>query len=130
VKKVTLLSLVLVYLVLSIGIGKSTHFCLGREHHSSLFSFEATKCICSKYQTKKSCCKDETTLVKIADDQSINEIVSSVSPSLFLVAVFEAASVSVNFTLKEQKADSYLPPPPKIPIYQSVCSLVFYEGIA
>lgn len=128
--RLTVISLIVVYLTLSVGVGKSTHFCMGREHHSSLFSFdESKKCPCSLYAAAKSCCKDETEVVKIEDDQTTGKIIQSNSPGLILVAtLFTKVSTIGISQVKINTIDECIAHPPKVPIYQSVCSLVFYDS--
>lgn len=128
-KRLAIILLIGVYLILSVGIGKSTHFCMGREHHSSLFSFESKKCACSVYAATKNCCKDETELVKIIDDQTTGKIIQSNLPDLILIGtLFTTVSNLGICQIKVNTAEDYIFPPPKIPIYQSVCSLVFYDS--
>ncbi len=130
-KKLAIISLSCLYLLLSVGVAKSTHFCMGREQNTSLFSFEAKKCYCfrSAEQTK-SCCADEHELVKIENDQSASQVIHLPTPEFNLISelFFEQQKVlllpSVLLVAVEVN-----PPPPKIPIYQTVCSLVFYESV-
>jgi hypothetical protein len=129
VKKLALISLSCLYLLLSVGIAKSTHFCMGREQNTSLFSFEAKKCPCfrSSAQTK-SCCADEHKLVKIEDDQSTGQVIHSPIPEFNLIGDLFSETKEALLPLSEVQLTAELnPPPPKIPIYQTVCSLVFYE---
>jgi hypothetical protein len=124
-----MLGLAIVYLTLSIGVGKSTHFCLGREHHTTLFSFDE-KCACAAYPTKKSCCKDETQLVKIQDDHNINSNALSFSATYFLLAPLYLSQLATDrpvFT--KPKTNTYRSPPQKVPIYQSGCSLLLYDSL-
>ena len=120
-----------VYLTLTVGVAKTTHYCMGREKHSSLFSFTTEKCGCSLFrQVNNACCADQHEIVKIADDQSGGKITNTPVPEFNLLGEV--------FTLNEEIVSSYAarhqgeieinPPPPKIPRYQSHCSLVFYDA--
>ena len=122
----------IVYLTLTVGVAKTTHYCMGREKHSSLFSFTTQKCGCSLFRTpKNACCEDHHEIVKIDDDQSGGKITNTPIPEFNLLGEV--------YTLNEEIVTSYAarlqgeieinPPPPKIPRYQSFCSLVFYETI-
>jgi hypothetical protein len=125
------MSLACLYLLLSVGIAKSTHFCMGREQNSSLFSFESKKCPCFRLSDPtKSCCEDEHELVKIENDQSASQVIHLPAPEFNLIGKLfsekreillpQSALLAItNFNLL----------PPKIPIYQTVCSLVFYESV-
>jgi len=98
---------------------------MGRERHSSLFSFESKKCACSIYQSAKvkACCEDETELVKIDNDQvhSSSTDLSATEWSLLPVITFELTTPILSKDVSSQVV-SYNLPPPKVPIYQLVCS--------
>ncbi|MCA6366477.1 MAG: hypothetical protein IM631_22080 [Cytophagales bacterium] len=128
-RKLTLIILACFYLLLSVGIAKSTHFCMGREQNSSLFSFEAKKCPCFRSMEKaKSCCEDEHEIVKIEDDHSTSQVVHSPTPTYNLISVF-FFEIENLFPQPELFSFAELDlVPPKIPIYEAVCSLVFYES--
>jgi hypothetical protein len=131
VKKLAVISLASLYLLLSVGIAKSTHFCMGREQNSSLFSFESKKCPCfrSADQTK-SCCADEQELVKLENDQSASQLIHLLSPEFNLIG--ELFSEEQEVVLPQSAllvVAEVNAPPPKVPIYQSICSLVFYETV-
>ena len=130
-KKVAAISIACLYLLLSVGIAKSTHFCMGREQGSTLFTFESKKCPCFRLMEEaKSCCGDEHQLVKIENDQSAEQVLSSPIQDFNLIGQFffqeiETISLSTSFEVVHHRNI----PPPKVPIYQSVCSLVFYESV-
>ncbi|NOS91042.1 MAG: hypothetical protein HOP30_03910 [Cyclobacteriaceae bacterium] len=98
---------------------------MGREHHSSLFSFESEKCACSFYKSTnvKSCCEDETELVKIENDQvhSSSTDMPQTDWSFLSVLTFELKDLHFSIIASVQVV-SYDLPPPKIPIYQLGCS--------
>jgi hypothetical protein len=131
VKKITALSFAGLYLILSIGIAKSTHICMGREQGTSLFSFESKKCACFRLmKSTKSCCEDEHELIKIEVDQSASQILVSSTPIFNLISeLFFDVLPNAVFNTASQFIELQNLPPPKIPIYQSVCSLVFYESV-
>jgi hypothetical protein len=129
VKKFGIIIIAFVYLLLSVGIAKSTHICMGRALPASFFSFESEKCFCSDSNQPDTCCDDQFELVKIDNDQSIGQVVHSPIPDFnFLGELFsETTEIFISETTTEFLAE-YNPPPPKISIYQSVCSLIFYEA--
>jgi hypothetical protein len=103
---------------------------MGREQNSSLFSFESKKCPCFRLADQtKSCCADEHELVKIEDDQSASQVIHLPSPEFNLIGelFFEEQEVLLPQSALLIVAEIN-PPPPKVPIYQAVCSLVFYES--
>jgi hypothetical protein len=112
VKKTGSILILSLYLLLSVGIAKSTHFCMGRAHHSSLFSFESKKCACSIYKSAKvkTCCEDETEIETPQTDWSLLPAVT-----------FEWKSSEIVSRSLTQVV-SYDLPPPKVPIYQLGCS--------
>jgi hypothetical protein len=125
VKKTGSILILSLYLLLSVGIAKSTHFCMGRAHHSSLFSFESKKCACSIYKSAKvkTCCEDETELVKIEIDQVHSTAIETPQTdwSLLPAVTFEWKSSEIVSRSLTQVV-SYDLPPPKVPIYQLGCS--------
>ncbi|MBI3218463.1 MAG: hypothetical protein HYZ44_03030 [Bacteroidetes bacterium] len=124
-RKIGSIFILSVYLLLSVGIAKSTHFCMGREHHSSLFSFESKKCACSIYQSAKikTCCEDETELVKIENDQ-VHSSAGDMPKADFIylpVVSMELKKLDAS-EISTIQVVSYDLPPPKVPIYQLGCS--------
>jgi hypothetical protein len=132
VRKIGSIFILSVYLLLSVGIAKSTHFCMGRENHSSLFSFESKKCACSIYQNAraKTCCEDETELVKIENDQVHSSMVDLPQTEYSLLSVLNYELAPIEPTTTIQQIVSYDLPPPKVPIYQLGCSLKLDELMA
>lgn len=102
---------------------------MGRVLPASVFSFESKKCFCSDTDKPDTCCDDQFELIKIDNDQSAGQVVHSPFPDYnFIGELFsEITQVFISETTVEFLAE-YNPPPPKIPIYKSVCSLIFYEG--
>lgn len=113
-----------IYLILSIGVAKSTHFCKGKARHTSVFSFEAKKCACAKYNPTNNCCDDERELVQLKDDQAGSQSLSAPLPNFNLIGELFTQ------TFWESTYDSFIisdlevRPPPKVPIYQQIRSLI------
>jgi hypothetical protein len=131
VKKIGSIAIALVYLALSVGIAKSTHFCMGRPLPSSVFSFESKKCVCEKSAQPDDCCDDEIEIIKIENDQFTGLVLHSPAPEFSLICelVFEPVKTVVQHSSFEFAVEHNLPPP-KVPIYQKICSLVFYESVS
>ena len=104
---------------------------MGREKHSALFSFEAGKCACASLkQTTKSCCKDERGIIKIENDQAGSKVINYPTPEVSLIGqIYTELILSLPDYVAESSFLESVLPPPKVPIYQSNCSLVFYESL-
>jgi hypothetical protein len=124
VKRVLPILFAAIYLILSIGVAKSTHFCKGKARHTSVFSFEAKKCACSKYNPTNNCCDDERELVQLKDDQTDSQSLVAPIPTYNLISEI----FTPTFGVSEHKAfiasDLEVRPPPKVPIYQHIRSLI------
>jgi hypothetical protein len=103
---------------------------MGREQNSSLFSFESKKCPCFRLADQtRSCCADEHELVKLENDQSASQVIHSPTPEFNLIGKLFSDNQEIRLSESAPLAVAEVnPPPPKIPIYQAVCSLVFYES--
>jgi hypothetical protein len=121
-----------VYLHLTVGVVKTTHYCMGRESSFSLYSFEGKRCACSLFFSnleKKSCCHDEYELIVLDDDQSASASLSLTPPAYFLLAdlysgnqfEIKVTSISASISMEDD------PPPAKEPIYKVLCSYTLYE---
>jgi hypothetical protein len=119
-----------IYLLLSVGVVKTTHYCMGREKSTELFSFQAKKCPCSLFLAENSnCCKDEHEVLSIDDSQTFSASLAPVTPEFFLIG--NTFSVLEEKVILEQSLTQFLAadfsPPPKEPLYKINCSLVFYD---
>ena len=124
-------SVTIVYLTLTVGVAKTTHYCMGREKHSSLFSFSTKKCGCSLFlQVNNTCCADQHEILKIDDNQSGGKITHTPIPEFNLLGEVYTLNEEIvsSFASRFQDETEVNPPPPKIPRYQSFCSLVFYDA--
>jgi hypothetical protein len=118
-----------IYLLLSVGVVKTTHYCMGREKSTELFSFEAKKCPCSLFLSENNgCCKDKHEVLSIDDSQKIATSTPPISPNFFLIG---STFAEVDKQVIEQPITQYIKPdfspPPKEPLYKINCSLVFYD---
>lgn len=118
-----------IYLLLSVGVVKTTHYCMGREKSTELFSFEAKKCPCSLFLPENNgCCNDEHVVLSIDDSQKIAASVSLISPNFFLIgAIFNEVDKQIIEQPITQDVRFDFAPPPKEPLYKINCSLVFYD---
>jgi hypothetical protein len=129
--KSILLLLVSVYLLFSIGIIKATHFCMGREASVVFFSAEAKKCPCSIHAPEKnSCCDDEHELIRLENEQKVISNFSLAVPQWFVLEKLYTlqciADVQSEQLLQADWTAEQLPP--KIPLWKTNCSPLFYDG--
>ncbi len=113
-----------IYLILSIGVAKSTHFCRGKARHTSVFSFEAKKCACSKYNPTNNCCDDERELVQLKDDQAGSQSLLAPIPAYNLISEIFTQTFGESRVESFIASDLEVRPPPKVPIYQQIRSLI------
>jgi hypothetical protein len=132
VKNYFAIALTCVYLTLSVGVAKTTHYCMGRESSSQLFSFRAKPCVCEIWSKKTdSCCDDDHELIKIQSEQSQVAVLGLLAPEFFEVGalyteLFSAGDrVCVLTAAFEQALED--PPPTREPLFKMHCSFVFYE---
>ena len=119
-----------IYLLLSVGVVKTTHYCMGREKSTELFSFQSKKCPCSVYLPETDdCCKDETAILSVDDSQSFTATFAPKLPDLFLIG--PTFSIEPTIQIIEQSFIQFIAlefsPHPKEPLYKINCSLVLYE---
>ena len=117
-----------VYLLLSVGIAKSTHFCMGKEVNMEYFSHEAEGCFASDTR-KMPCCQDVTEILSVDDEhQPVDFSKSFVNSFSILPALFALEYNSwINLSLEHDFEE--IPDPPKLgqlPLYLSFQSLTYY----
>lgn len=123
------LSVVALYLLLSIGILQTTHICMGREASVSYFSTEEKKCPCYRLLGEDmDCCHDEHSLIQLDDDHQLQSVKQLSSPQpYFILALFKLDHAKSDASVKEYSpyiVNHFLPP--KEDLYKIFCSLVFY----
>ncbi|MFM7853095.1 MAG: hypothetical protein ACKO96_14545 [Flammeovirgaceae bacterium] len=127
-KRVFCIVFVFIYSLLSIGVATSTHFCMGRAKHTSVFSFETEKCACAKYNANTNCCDDQHKLLHIKDDQTGSQPLTAPLPEFNLLGTL-FKTVSTDDLQKTTSPRLAILVPCKIPIYEKVHSLLFYDSI-
>jgi len=69
-KKATIIFLMILYLLPTMGVSLSAHYCGGKVTSISLKLLDIRhKCPCGKKAMKKDCCKDETKIFKLDTEQ-------------------------------------------------------------
>lgn len=106
---------------------------MGRESYSSLYTFQVKRCGCSLFLSnleKKSCCRDESQLLVLDDDQTPSFPLTLSDPDYYVIAdLFVSEEVSIGFDAATPSIFEFtnLPPPPKEPLYKVHCSYTLYE---
>ena len=118
-----------IYLLMSVGVAKTTHYCMGREKSTKVFSFESEKCPCSLFLADNNpCCDDEQEVLVVDDSQTLATSLAPMTPEFFSLGniinikpneIF--AYTSTQFLIED------FSPPPKEPLFKINCSFVFYE---
>lgn len=119
-----------IYLLMSVGVAKTTHYCMGREKSTNLFSFESEKCPCSAFMPEKSgCCDDEHDVLIVDDSQTHTPPLAILGPDFFEIGdVYQHEIEQVFVYTSTQFIKHDLAPPPKEPLFKINCSFVFYES--
>ncbi|MCX6295576.1 MAG: hypothetical protein NTX97_05840 [Bacteroidetes bacterium] len=120
-KKSLILFLTFVYLVVASGLAFNLHYCGGKISSISLaFVSNHDNCCGKKKMTKKNCCKNKTSVLKINENQHSSTSIKAPATSF---KVIEACFTQINFnvaTIIEAKNISRIHAPPDIyqdPIY-------------
>jgi hypothetical protein len=131
--KAMLVAFAATYLLFSVGILKSTHYCMGREASVVLFSADAHGCACSAIFADENdgCCDDEQEVIKIRDDQnSIGNYVIRI-PQLYILDDLYTTRLITSTVIDPQDVGQHQTdnlPPPALPLFKTNCSFVFYDS--
>ena len=107
-KKLLVSIVLLSYFALSTGVMVNFHYCMNRLASTEFFAGETKECPkCGMHiETSHGCCRDEVKIVKIDDDQKVNNVVSFdffaltalvQRPSEFIIASFYNAGSERHF---------------------------------
>ena len=129
-KKSNIILLALFYVLLSAGIAKSTHYCMGKVLSVAYFSTQADTCVCDdSTEAMHGCCKDETELIKIEYDQQKVKLDLDEKSLYFIKPVIVPTEFSALINNIEEDFEFHgydLPPPNKIPVYKLNCNFTYY----
>lgn len=121
-KRIASILLMLLYLVPSIGVTVSKHYCGGKVTSVSFSPIKmGHKCPCGSKKMKKGCCKDEAAFFKLSDEQQktqqlarnvvkITDFQSAISSNLAFY--HEAPPLSTLFNRSSHPPDNL-----KLPLY-------------
>jgi hypothetical protein len=119
-----------IYLLMSVGVAKTTHYCMGREKSTKIFSYESKKCPCSAFLPENNdCCKDKHELLIVDDSQTQTVSLSPPIPEFFQIG--ETYQIQPEQTFAYASTQYIKPdfsPPPKEPLFKINCSFVFYDS--
>ncbi|MBX2962712.1 MAG: hypothetical protein KF687_09380 [Cyclobacteriaceae bacterium] len=118
-----------IYLLLTVGVVKTTHYCMGRAKSAEIFSFEAKKCACSRFIPKDSgCCHDEHEIIKVQDDQSVTANLTTPVPDLFVLSSIQHEELVyiIDETIFYNRYNDYFPPPEAI--FRVNCCFLLYDS--
>ncbi|HET9053510.1 MAG TPA: hypothetical protein VFM90_05015 [Cyclobacteriaceae bacterium] len=110
-------------------MAKTTHYCMGREKSTKVFSFESKKCPCSDFLPEKNdCCADRQELLIVDDFQTQTLSLSSPTPDFFPIGeTYQKQPEFIFAYASTQYSNSDFSPPPKEPLFKINCSFVFYD---
>lgn len=118
-----------IYLLMSVGVAKTTHYCMGREKSTKVFSFESKKCPCSDFLPENnSCCADRPELLIVDDSQTQTLTLTPPTPDFFEIGEtyqIQPEQIFAYASTQYLKAD-FLSPPGE-PLFKINCSFVFYD---
>jgi hypothetical protein len=115
---------------MSVGVAKTTHYCMGREKSTQVFSFEAKKCPCGAFlPVNNDCCEDHQELLIVDDSQVQTAVLAPINPGYFEIGLVfsELADKEIAYT-STQHFQQHFSPPPKEPLFKINCSYVFYDS--
>lgn len=119
-KKVFVIFLTLIYLIVASGTAFSFHYCKGKMNSISFAWKKNEDCCGKKKMTKKNCCKEKTSVLKINDSQYSSTSLKTPTTS---IKTIDACFAQVNINLNKNvgiKICSTVHAPPDIyqnPIY-------------
>lgn len=118
-----------IYLLMSVGVAKTTHYCMGRAKSTKIFSFESKKCPCSAFLPgNNDCCDDEHELLIVDDSQTQSFSLALAGPGFFEIGrVFQEQSPQIFAYTNTQYFNEDFLPPPREPLFKIHCSYVFYD---
>ncbi|MEP6795712.1 MAG: hypothetical protein ABJB16_15390 [Saprospiraceae bacterium] len=111
-RSVIVILLLFSYMIPSIGVSLTAHYCGGKLASVSIFHHDGLKCPCGKMPMKNDCCKEKTTLIKLNDNQHKAQLLSisffkEIQPTPFYLP----GKISLNLGIDQRIFHNYLHPP-------------------
>ncbi|MBN1183176.1 MAG: hypothetical protein JXB49_12860 [Bacteroidales bacterium] len=126
-KRITSILFSLFYLLVSAGIMVNFHYCHGTLASVKIFT-DKGNCGCNSTMDNNGCCKNETYVVQLKDDQQASQN-AVIIPDLPVVDILvsETTSNSINKVFSINNLRFYdLPPPERPSKFILNCSLTYY----
>lgn len=127
-KKFIVFILAVLYIGLSTGATVYMHSCMGKYVGSSLWHDEKSdnciSCGIAKSNSKNKCCKDEHKIVKVEQDQKVDEAayqLVQLTPSEIVLNYFVSPELFVASTIEENSNSNGPPLTQPVPIYIRNC---------
>lgn len=112
-KRITIILLLICYLIPSIGLSVTTHYCGGKLASISILNIKSPTCRCGKKPMKKGCCKDKATILKIKDTQQFSKQVSLSASKTFTFQPLYSVLTDLNSSITTYKLNiPFAHPPP------------------
>lgn len=120
--------MIVIYATLSVGIGVSSHHCMGEISSTNVFSFESERCACeSNTNSVSDCCDDEVNLFTLEDNHQQTAASNISSPNYYLLYTFKfITEVNTSFTTEDEGQLFHRPPSKVDALYKINCSYTFY----
>ena len=110
-RKLIIIFLCAFYLMVSLGITLSLHYCGGKLKSVSLFSNNEEGC-CGSKKKSKGCCKNKTTVIKVKDSHQLNKVAKiNVTYITFVNVAYTQVSFNFSCFSKAYTASNYYEPP-------------------
>jgi hypothetical protein len=126
-KKLASIIISLVYLLLSTGVVLNVHYCRGEIESVSLI-VEVQKCSCHSEISDNNCCSNYQYFLQLDLDEQLVENTRSVSEVFKYIKLLEKDEYDFEVYYTESQDYFYpdISPPPKLAIWKTNCSFLFY----
>jgi len=114
------------YISLSTSAAVSIHYC-GGELESITINSHTEGCCCVYSEMSSDCCKDESLILKLDTDQTINVVQNILPEQIIILSILTNQFELLKDNGIELVCDNYFVPPPKLqPIWLMNCTFTFY----
>jgi hypothetical protein len=116
-----------IYLLLSIGVGFSVHYCGGKVKSIDPM-FVASACCCSTMDVDMGCCEDELHVFQLDDEQQLAQSFSvdfDLTKTLLPLPAFKVQGTAADTEIVNPELYD-LPPPDPTPLYLRYGKLILY----
>lgn len=114
-------------MLLSTGVMINMHYC-GGELESVSLSPELANCCCESTTGESECCNNEQLVIQFDNDEQVvsssiklTELFNYIDTEILILNDLSFDELTVEFEISENES-----PPPKLAIWKSNCSILFY----